>query len=82
MTRRQYNMAPSALPIQVQDAIIEKHRRGEPRAKILREVRATHRAANEYHVKRVLRVFKNDAIAFKLPLTADITSFPGFCAAA
>jgi len=71
-TREVYDLAPSAMSHEVQDAVVARHRKGESRAKILGEVREEHPALTEYHVKRIIRVFRVDPDAFKESLTDDI----------
>lgn len=71
-TRNEYDTAPSAMSHEVQDAVVSLHRQGRSRAKILGELRTTHPELSEYHVKRIIRVFRNDPKAFKDSLTDDI----------
>lgn len=71
-TRAEYDMAPSAMSHEVQDAVVALHRQGRPRGKILGELCSLHPKLSEYHVKRIIRVFRKDPEAFKDYLTDDI----------
>lgn len=70
--REDYDQAPSAMSHAVQDAVVALHRKRESRAKILAALRTEHPELTEYHVKRIIRVFRVDPQAFKDDLTDDI----------
>lgn len=70
--REDYDRAPSAMSHEVQDAVVALHRKRESRAKILGALREDHPELTEYHVKRIIRVFRVDPQAFKDDLTDDI----------
>lgn len=67
-TRLEYDKTPSALSRELQDEIVRRHRSGQPRSQIRREMPNV----TEYALKRVLRVLAYDPQAFQEQLDGDI----------